>query len=273
MPRAAGRVGAQLVHSLSSAAPLWGPQVRITTIHDLNFVVIPGAHFGMRAWYAHARSRLVIAGDVIDLVPLAAEDPSDKGASEQDPRERFGINDRAVVFSPGVKRPHKNAIALLLALAAIPESERPLVIVSGYQTPYEDELLKKAETTGVSGSLRIGGRLETVDLEGMYAMSSVVAVPSLYEGSGLPVLEAMIRGVPAVADARSSLPEGADDTALLVDPDSPTELVADISMVIGDKAEADRLSRAGLERARLFSWEQIAALTAASYMRSVGSFE
>ena len=89
----------------------------------------------------------------------------------------------------------------------------------GYPTPYEAELRERAAAFGIAGDVRFPEYLGAADLEGLYALAALVVVPSLYEGFGLPVLEAMARGVPVVTSDRSSLPEVAGDAALLVDPD------------------------------------------------------
>lgn len=293
VPRAAARVGAGLIHSLGSTAPLTGPQVRVTTVHDLNYLVVPDAHFGLRglgmralvpaaarrssrviadseSTAADLRLRLGVPASVIDVVPLAAAAPRAAPADAASLRARLGLGERPVLFSPGATRPHKNAGILLEALALMDAGSRPVIVVSGYPTPHEDELRARAASLGLSGDLVLAGHLPAGDLEGLYALSSVVVVPSRYEGFGLPVLEAMVRGVPVVCSSSSSLPEVAGEAALLADPASTVEMAAAISRVLGDPALAERLSRAGIERARAYSWEQTAALTVESYERALG---
>ena len=84
---------------------------------------------------------------------------------------------------------------------------RPVYVVTGYSTPYDTELLERARTLGVGADLAMPDWLSGADLEGLYALATAVVVPSLYEGFGLPVLEAMERGVPVASRDRSSLPE------------------------------------------------------------------
>lgn len=294
VPRAASRAGARLIHSLGSTAPLTGPQARVTTIHDLNYLMVPEAHFGLRGLGMRAlvpavarRSKRVIADSEstaadlhlrlgipaasIDVVPLAASPPRAVATDEAGLRARLVLGERRVVFSPGSTRPHKNAGVLLEALARIDAADRPVLVVSGYPTPHEEELRERASTLGISGDLVLAGHLSAADLEGLYALSSVIVVPSRYEGFGLPVLEGMVRGRPVVASSSSSLPEVAGEAALLVDPGSAAGFAEAISSVLGDTELAVRLSRAGVERASHFSWEQTAALTVESYERALGA--
>jgi len=295
VPRIASRIGAKIIHSLASTAPLHGPQVRVTTIHDLNYLLVPEAHFGLRAQgmkllvpAAARRSqriivdasstrddicqRIGIAQSKIDVVPLAAEvPPSAAATTEAEVRERLQIGLREVALSPGAKRPHKNLAAVLEALALMPSGSRPLLVVPGYSTPYEQELRETAAALGVSEDLRFVGYLGSNEMESLYRLSSLVVVPSKYEGFGLPLLEAMVRGVPVVTSDRSSLPEVAGGAALLIDPDSPGEIADAMTQILSDPAVAERLRSDGLKRAAEFSWEKTAELTAASYERALGS--
>jgi glycosyltransferase involved in cell wall biosynthesis len=294
VPRLAARGGCDLVHSLASTAPLWGRVPRVTTIHDINYLVVPEAHFGLRAAGmrvlvpgAARRSRRVIvdaqstlrdlverlgvAEEKVDVVPLAAEPRgSDVPTPEPDLRARLGLGDRAVVLAPGAKRPHKNLARVVDALALIEPQRRPLLVASGYVTPYDDGLRARAQSAGVAGDVLLPGWLPEADVEGLYALAALVAYPSLYEGFGLPVLEAMARGVPVVTSGRSSLPEVAGDAALLVDPLRAGEIAAAITRVLDDGALRDRMRAQGLEQAARFSWERTAQLTAASYRRALG---
>jgi glycosyltransferase involved in cell wall biosynthesis len=293
VPRLAERAGAQLLHSLASTAPLHGAVRRITTIHDLNYKLVPEAHFGLRGLGmrllvpASARrshriivdaestrrdlaEHLRVAPAKVDVVPLGVSPP---GAGDPTPeaelRARYAIGDRRVVLSASAKRPHKNLARLIEALARIPAPERPVIVIPGYPTPYEGELRALAAALGVGGDVAFPAWVAPADLDGLYALADAVVFPSLYEGFGLPVLEAMARGVPVGTSDRSSLPEVAGDAALLFDPEDVDAIRATVVRLLGDARERARLAAAGRVRAAEFTWERTAARTAAAYERAL----
>jgi glycosyltransferase involved in cell wall biosynthesis len=295
LPRAAARQGVDVVHSLASTAPAWGAFKRVTTIHDLIYRVYPEAHFGIRTLGMRAlvplaarRSDRVIADSEstrrdlerylntpagkVDVVPLAAGDrPGVDPAPEADLRARLELGDRPVALSVSAKRPVKNLERLIDALAQIPAERRPVLVVPGYPTPYEDELREHARAAGVGDDVRWLGWTAEADLEGLYALASVFVFPSLYEGFGLPVLEAMRRGVPVACSDRSSLPEVAGDAALVFDPESPRSIAGAIERILADPAEAELMRAAGRAQAERFSWRETARGTLAAYDRAVRS--
>jgi glycosyltransferase involved in cell wall biosynthesis len=270
LPRLAARAGCQIVHSLGSTAPLWGAFRRVTTIHDLHYKLIPEAHFGFRnlgmrvlvpaaARRSHRiiavsnatrddlRAHLRVDVSKVDVVPQGVDVPP-----------RGDRRPERMVLCVGAKRPHKNAVALVEALAGTDLR----LVVTGYRTSYDDVLRERAATLGVALELPAWAE----DLEDLYARAGVVVVPSLYEGFGLPVLEAMARGVPVVASNRSSLPEVAGDAALLVDPQDRGAMRSAIERALED---GDKLGSAGRERARQFTWQRTAELTANAYRRAL----
>ncbi len=186
----------------------------------------------------------------IDVVPLAAAPPRPEIATDAaELRRRLGIPAGRVVLSPGARRPHKNLTAVLEALALMPAEQRPALVVPGYRTAYDEELRGRADALGLHDRVCFPAWLDAADLEGLYALADVVALPSRYEGFGLPVLEAMARGVPVVTSNRSSLPEVAGDAALLVDPDDAPGLRDALERVLGDPQLAQRLGAAGVRQA------------------------
>jgi glycosyltransferase involved in cell wall biosynthesis len=295
LPRLARRAGCDLLHSLASTAPVRGRFARVTTIHDLNYRMVPDAHFGVRGLgmrllvplaartshrvvtdSASTRDDLVrelgVPARKIDVVPLGLGRPVDPmRTSAAELRDRLSLGARPVVVSLSAKRPHKNLRGLLDALARIPSERRPVLVLPGYPTPHEAELREHAERLAVAGDVRFLGWTSAPDVEGLLALSAAFVFPSFYEGFGLPVLEAMARGVPVACSNRASLPEVAGDAALLFDPADPGAIADALERLLGDPIEAERLRAAGRARAARFTWERAADLTLASYERALAS--
>jgi glycosyltransferase involved in cell wall biosynthesis len=295
LPWLAAREGAELVHSLASTAPAWGRFRRVVTVHDLIYARFPEAHAGIRDLgmrvlvpLAVRRSDRVIVDshstqrDLVELLGTRAERidvvPLGIGAvARNEPlparklRERLRLGERRVALSLSAKRPHKNLLALIGALALIPAERRPLLVLPGYPTAYEAELRERAHTAGVEGDVRFLGWLSGEEFEGLWRLAEAFVYPSLYEGFGLPVLEAMARGVPVACSNASSLPEVAGEAALMFDPHDERAIATALECLLSDGAEAQRLRVRGLERAREFTWERTARATLQSYRRALGS--
>jgi glycosyltransferase involved in cell wall biosynthesis len=295
LPPIAARAGVDLVHSLASTAPLWGPYRRVVTVHDLIYARFPEAHAGLRdkgmrvlVPAAARRADRVIADslstreDLIELLGIARERidvvPLGLGAvrraeplPEPDVRARLDLGERRVVLSLSAKRPHKNLLALIGALAAIPAAERPVLVLPGYPTAHEHELRARAEALGVERDVRLLGWIDEPELEGIWSLADAFVFPSLYEGFGLPVLEAMARGVPVACSNASSLPEVAGDAALLFDPRDESAIAGAITRLLRDRELAESLRERGRERVREFTWDRTARATIDSYRRALAA--
>jgi glycosyltransferase involved in cell wall biosynthesis len=263
----------------------------VVTIHDLNYRLVPDAHFGIRGLgmrllvpLAARRSDRIIAvsGNTrddlerllhispgkVDVVPHGTGSDLAQALPEDEIRGRLDAGDRPVVLSVSAKRPSKNLLRLIGALSLIPSQRRPLLVIPGYPTPYEAVLRDRAQAVGVKDDLRLLGWVSPGELEGLYAVSRCFVFPSLYEGFGFPVLEAMRRGVPVACSDRGSLSEVAGDAALYFDPMSEPSIAQAIQRLLADAGEAERLRSAGRARASRFTWEATAAGTLASYDRA-----
>jgi glycosyltransferase involved in cell wall biosynthesis len=294
LPRLAGKAGVELVHSLASTAPLHGRFHRVVTVHDLIYARVPEAHAGVRNLAMRAlvpaavrRTDRVIAisqstrTDLIELLGTPAERidviPQGLGTAQREHalpervlRERFDLGERRVLLSVSAKRPHKNLLALIEAVAAIPAERRPLLVLPGYPTWHEHELRERARSIGLTDDVLFLGWLSGEEIEGLWAIAEAFVFPSLYEGFGLPVLEAMARGVPVACSNASSLPEVAGDAALLFEPSDTRAIATAITRLLDDPALRERLRGLGLERARQFTWQRTARLTLRSYARALG---
>jgi len=151
----------------------------------------------------------------------------------------------------------------------IAPERRPLLALPGYPTWHEQELRDLAASRGVGGDVRFLGWISGSELEGLWAIARAFVFPSLYEGFGLPVLEAMARGVPVACSDASSLPEVAGDAAILFPASDESAIAHAVERLLEDRAEAERLRYAGRERVRDFTWERTAALTLESYARAL----
>jgi glycosyltransferase involved in cell wall biosynthesis len=292
LPRLARREEVDLVHSLASTAPVHGRFRRVVTVHDLIYLIYPEAHGGLRAKGMRAlvplgvrRSHRVLAvsrntrddlvahlgvpPEKIDVVPNGLGAARVEPAPEADVRARHELGDRPVVLSVSAKRPHKNLARLLDALVLLPEADRPALVLPGYPTWYEGELRDRARALGVAGDTRFLGWLAPAELEALYGLATCFVFPSLYEGFGLPVLEAMARGVPVACSDRSALAEVAGSAALRFDPESPRAIADAIATLLTDPAERERLRRAGPEQARGYTWQATARGVLASYERAL----
>jgi glycosyltransferase involved in cell wall biosynthesis len=293
LPRMAARAGVDLLHSMASTAPAWGPFRRVVTVHDLIYARFPDAHAGIRdkgmrvlVPLAVRRSDRVIADsrstrdDLVELLGVAPQRidvvPLGLGAlqretpmAEHDVRARFELRARRVVLSLSAKRAHKNLLALIGGLARIAAEDRPVLVIPGYPTAHELELRERVRELGLQADVRFPAWISAAELEGLWAIAQAFVYPSLYEGFGLPVLEAMSRGVPVACANASSLPEVAGDAALLFDPRDETALATALARLLNEPELAGELRARGLQQAHQFTWEQTARLTLASYRRTL----
>lgn len=290
--RLACRTGVDVVHSLASTGPGTGRFARVLTVHDLHYRVHPEAHFGARAvglsvlvpLAVRRADRIVVPSratrddllrftsappERVDVVPEGLGQAPGGAADGAAARERIGASERAIVLSVSAKRPHKNLARLIGALARIPAERRPLLALPGYPTPHEEELRERARVLGVAEDVRFLGWVPAAELDDLYAAADVFVFPSLYEGFGLPVLEAMARGVPVATSARASLAEVAGDAALAFDPEDESSIAAALEELLADGELSERLKKRGLERAAGYTWERAAELTVASYRRAL----
>ena len=162
------------------------------------------------------------------------------------------------------KRPHKNLERLIDAFSRVEHDPAPVLVVPGYPTAFEGELQERAEQKA-PGRVRFAGWVDDATLEALYLMANCFVFPSLAEGFGLPLLEALVRGVPVACSNASSLPEVAGEAALYFDPLDTDAITNAISDLLRKPALRQRLARAGRERARAFSWKTTAERTVKSY--------
>jgi glycosyltransferase involved in cell wall biosynthesis len=273
----------------------WIPPLKrargVMTVHDLGFLVRPELHSPVQRAITGklARSlgrchRVIVVSestkrdflrlfsypvDRVHVTPLAP-DPCFRKIDDLDElqaaRTRLALPFR-FVLSVGTLEPRKNLTGLIRAFAQaihrLPH-DCDLVLVGAPATACS-EIRRVAEELRISHRLRTPGFLSDLDLVRMYNLSCCMVFPSLYEGFGLPVLEAMICGTPVICSNVSALPEVAGTAALLVDPSDTLAVASAIVRVVTEPTLADEYSRRGRTHAEGFSWAQTARLTLNAY--------
>ncbi len=294
-PRALRRARIDVAHAPVNVGPIFSPAPSVVTVHDLSFLHYPEQYPGMKQRYLNLLTRLsveradrVIAvsestrQDVLRFYRVASErvatvpnglDPSFRRIEDRETlaafRARHGLPTCFILFV-GTLQPRKNLVGLLRAYARLlPRLDVPLVVVGAKGWLYEG-VFQEARALGVSERVVFAGYAPPEDLPLWYAAASVFVYPSLYEGFGLPVIEAMACGTPVVTSNTSSLPEVAGEAALLVDPTDPDALAEAIERALTDEALRWELKERGYERARRFNWERTARETVAVYRAAAG---
>lgn len=211
---------------------------------------------------------LGIQRERIDVTPLGVHEPSTaQRADEDELRARFELGGARVLLCVAQKRPYKNLHRLIRAL---PELGPDVVLVlPGSPTGYERELRALADELGVAARVRFPDWLTDQELEGLYALADAFVLPSLIEGFGLPVLEAMARGLPVACSNVSALPEVVGDAALTFDPERHDEVTGAARRLLEDRALAERLVARGYERVKAFTWRHTGEASLAGYRRAI----
>jgi glycosyltransferase involved in cell wall biosynthesis len=205
----------------------------------------------------------------LDVVPLGVG-LSRRAAplAESELRCRLQASERSILLTVSAKLAHKNLARLIGALALIAAPERPLLVLPGSPTPHEAELRARAAELGVQDDVRFPGWVSVEELESLYAAAAAFVFPTLAEGFGLPVLEAMARSVPVACSDIPVLREVAGENALFFDPRSEEAIAGAINGLLGDAALGERLRAGGPGRAAHFSWRRAAEETLGSYARA-----
>lgn len=283
----------QVVHGLANVSPPICPRAAtVVTVLDLIWMRFPRtmtrrATLAMRAVTAVSVRRadriitisravrddlvtmLGAGGRKLDVTPLGVRIPARAASSAKDALSaRLGVGDRPVVICVAQKREHKNLLGLVRALARVADPELMLVL-PGRRTPHEAQLRAEAHRLGVSERLVLPAWLSDQELEDLYALARCLVLPSFDEGFGLPVLEAMARGVPVACSDIPALREVAGGCSLLFDPHDVGAIARAIDRLVADEVTAEELRRLGSERAASFSWSDTAQATLAAYRRAI----
>jgi glycosyltransferase involved in cell wall biosynthesis len=185
-------------------------------------------------------------------------------------RHSYDLPERFALWV-GEFRPHKNLEFLLSAWhGVVVEAGEPLpLVLAGAQEGYFQKVKREAERRGLTGLVRFPGFLKEADIAAVYSAATVFIFPSLYEGFGLPPLEAMACGTPCVVSNSSSLPEVTGRAAMMFNPTSVEQLVECVARVLKDQGLREKLRAEGLRQSALFSWERAAEETLEVYKHTL----
>jgi glycosyltransferase involved in cell wall biosynthesis len=282
-----------LLHSVALTAPLYTSAASVITLADVTWILAPdpGEIWTTRLWrlvvppVARRADRVIVlsqagANDVvehlrvprerIDVIPLAAgagvsRSPTPAGEL----RQHLRLGDGPVILTVSAKKVHKNLERLVRAIVPIARSWPDVVLVMpGNPTTHEQELRELSAELGISANVAFPAYVDAADLEGLYRLAKCFVFASINEGFGIPILEAMRRGVPVACSRASALPEVAGDAARYFDPLSVQEISDALTELLADTNLAERLAARGRERERLFTWEAAARRTLESYSRA-----
>jgi glycosyltransferase involved in cell wall biosynthesis len=282
--------GLDVVHCPVNVLPVCLPCPAVLTIHDLTFLRFPDRFRTERQRYLAVLTRLSAKraqrittdsantrNDVAELFDVPAErievvypglDEAFHPVPEAelaDFRQRKDLPEEFILYV-GTLEPRKNVSSLIRAYAQL-DPDCPLLIAGGRGWMYED-MFREVERLGLEERVIFTGYVPPDELTLWYAAATVFVYPSLYEGFGLPALEAMACGTPVIVSNASSLPEVVRDAGIQVDPYRTDELAEALAEVLRSKAKHEQMRAAGLEQAASFTWEKAASQLARIY-RSV----
>lgn len=286
------RLGADLVHGPVFVGPLLTRCPSVITIHDLSFIRFPALFRPANRLYLKVMTRLsarrarrliavssYTAAETTELlgVPPGKIDVVYHGidpafrplpAKEIDAfRQHKGLPGQFILFV-GTLEPRKNLPRLVEAFARLRHDAVKLVLAGG-KGWFTDPLFAKVESLGLGDRVVFPGYVASGELPLWYNAATLLAYPSLYEGFGLPVVEAQACGTPVLASRSSSLPEAAGDGALMVDPLDVDGLAAAMDRLVTEQSLRDDLRARGLSHASRFTWPNSARETARVYRRAL----
>lgn len=291
-PPAIRKERADLLHSMAFVTPLWRPCPAVVTVYDLSFFYYPERYPAFRRLYLNSQTRRscrsacrVVAisesgrRDIHRLygVPLSRIDVVQPGVAEiyyeRPPAEVEAFRRREelpeqFLLHVGTLQPRKNLLVLLEALAKMNRPELLLVFVGGKGWYYE-EIFARVKALKLEEQVRFTGYVPDETLPLWYNAAAIFVFPSLYEGFGMPVLEAIACGTPVIAADTSSIPEVVGDAARLFAPHDVDTLAGHIQTMLDNPDAMASMRKHGLEQARQFSWANSAEQMITVYKKAL----
>jgi len=287
------RDGLDLFHGLFYRLPLVLPVPSVLTVHDLSGYKMPELHtlkthmvnLMYPLFVKRATRMIAVSGataselerhfpgsslktDVIHEAAPEAFNPVTDEDILAGIRTRYSLPDKFILFL-GTLEPRKNLSGLIDAFTAIADDIPQSLVITGSIGWKSAPLLEKLENSSLRDRIHLTGYVDGSDIPALLSMADVFVYPSLYEGFGIPVLEAMACGAPVVTSSVSSMPEVAGDAALLADPRSSSAIAEALRRFALNPVLRDEYSALGLRRASEFSWRKAAAQTLDVYRRTL----
>lgn len=290
LPKFVRRERLDLFHGTNYDVPLWRQCATVLTVHDLSLLLFPETH--EKQSVKRARRRLPVMTRTADAVIVPTEAIRREVAEyfgvsaeklfvvHEAPREFFAPVDRAAtiptrqkfgigedfILSVGTIEPRKNLETLIASFEqVVAASGNVQLVIAGARGWLSGPIFNAIQHSPVRHLIVLTDYLHDSDLRDLYSSCRAFIYPSLYEGFGLPPLEAMACGAPVIGGSIPALIETIGDAALLVEPKDVEGLASAIIEVLGDEELRDRLSISGYERAKNFSWDKAAVETLAIY--------
>lgn len=298
VPWALARRGIDVCHFTNSVAPLWAPCPTVVTVHDMTLWLLPQHHYPRRLLTmrplipnAARRATAIIAvsqatkRDIVRILRVPEEKvyviyeapapsfrPLPAGPVLDAVRRRYSLPKKFILFV-GTIEPRKNLVRLLEAFAALRTEggfHHDLILV-GNMGWNGNPISAAVERLDLGDQVRYLGYVPTPDLVALYNLSDALAFPSLYEGFGLPVVEAMACGTPVICSSEGSLAEVAGSAAEFVQPDEVGSIASALRRVLTDDTRKEELRVRGLARVTQFSWTRAAEQTRQLYAQAAST--
>lgn len=279
-----GLIKKEQVDILFSTVPggMWScPVPHVVTVHDLTPLSFPGdsptsvqLNYRYRLGKILERTAAIIADsdwtrndicrfykiphEKIQVIPLGYDRDIFKPQSNLELLGNYGLHGIPYILAVGSDKPRKNLLRLVRSFGIMQNCSHSLVLAGLHEVEVKKRIMEEASAYGVNGRVVFLEYVRADDLPFLYSGATLFCYPSLYEGFGLPVLEAMACGTPVVASNTTSIPEVAGQAAILVDPLRCEDIAAAMDLIIDDLGRRDVMRAAGLVHVTGFSWENTA---------------
>jgi glycosyltransferase involved in cell wall biosynthesis len=291
------RARLDLFHGTNYDVPVWGGCPTVLTIHDLSLLLFPTTHEERRVRRARRRLPVMSRRATMIITPTEAVKsevrehlrvpPQKVVVVNEAPRRvfqpmpleqasatvrRLGLDNEFILYV-GTIEPRKNLITLIKAFEEVLHSTplRPQLVIAGKKGWLTDELFAYIDAAKLGDRLRLTGYLGDDELRALYSACRVMVYPALYEGAGLPTLEAMACGAPVITTNTPAIAEMVGDNARLFSPADSRALTEHLVELLTTPALRESLSRAGVNHAARFTWERAARETLAVYHQVTGN--